>query len=123
MKGRVGCTAALTGRRELVHGELLSGVELLVKDLVIFSRAHGELLRVELSVKEESELCRVLSLRDETEGTSDGRCDCTLIAGEGDRVVDAEVVGLAARDIREAFSTLSSLLMAAIGSCSSEADR
>ena len=122
MKGRVGCTAALTGRRELVHGVLLSA-DVLVKDLVVFSRAHGELLRVELSMKEESELCRALSLRDETVGASDGLRDCTLIAGEGDLVINGEVVELAARDRREAFSTLSNLLMAAIGSCSSEADR
>jgi hypothetical protein len=100
----------------VVHVELLSA-ELLVKEPVIFSSANGEILRVELPTKEASEVCKELSFREETVRTGDGRRDCTLIAGEGDRVVDRDgLTGLAARDRRVAPSTLSSLLMAAIGS-------
>lgn len=107
----------------LAHGELL-GAELSVKDRVVFSRAQGELLRVELSVKEESELCRELFLREKATGLADGGRDWTLVAGDVDRLVDGDrLTGVTAKDRREACSTSRSLLMVAIGSCASEADR
>jgi hypothetical protein len=89
---------------------------------VDLSDTAGELLRVEPLVKdEESETRSELLLCEKRALLVDGRRSSGTAAGEGERLVVE--LGGAASDIREPWARCLSLLMAAVGSAASEADR